>query len=75
MEREKLPGSQANLFTDFLSTDDYCFEMYYILTGKGTQLSVYVIDEENSEDTLVSTWPDSCVCVTYVTTFTVWNLC
>ncbi len=49
-----MPGSEANLFTDFLATDEFCFEMYFVLTGKGTKLSVFVLDEENSDTTLVS---------------------
>ncbi len=48
--RDQLPESTADIYTDFLQTHGYCLELYYILIGVGTQVTIHAIEEDDGLD-------------------------
>lgn len=48
--RDKLPESTAQIYTEFILTEGYCLELYYILTGVGTKLTLHTIEEGTGID-------------------------
>ena len=49
METDKRPGFRASMYTDYMTFNQSCIELYYSVLGDGnTQMSVQLIGEDRT---------------------------
>ena len=53
LETDKLPSSEATLYTSYLRTNAVCLRMYFLIHGNTTSLTVNVIHEGTRQKTVV----------------------
>ena len=53
LETDKLPNSEATLYTSYMGTNAVCVRMYFLIHGNTTSLTVNIIHERTRQKTKI----------------------